>query len=251
MTLDLGSQDKSGGKGMKYSIAGDNLQIVTCELDPNEMMYAEAGAMVYMSGNMNFQAKAKGGLMKGLKRKLTGESFFLTEFTPSQGPGWVGFGGNAPGTIKCIELTPGKEFMVQKDAFLCAEHSVELEMAWQKKLGASLFGGEGFILQKLSGTGKAFIHATGDFVEMDLAPGQVVKVDTGSVVGWDSTVTYDIQRAGGLKSMMFAGEGVFLTTLTGPGKILLQSMNLPELAATLSRYMPEKESSGSSGFRIG
>ncbi len=232
---------------MKYNITGDNLQIVTCELDPNERMYAEAGAMVYMSGNMTFEARAKGGVMKCLKRKLTGESFFLTEFTPAQSPGYVGFGGNAPGTIKCIDLVPGKEFMVQKDAFLCAENSVALDMAWQKKLGASLFGGEGFILQKLSGQGKAFIHASGDFVEMDLAPGQIIKVDTGSVVGWDASVTFDIQRSGGLKSMMFAGEGVFLTTLTGPGKILLQSMNLPELAITLSRYMPQ-QSFGSSGL---
>lgn len=235
---------------MKYKISGDNLQIVTCELEPNERVYAEAGTMVYMSGNMAFEARAKGGVMKGLKRKLTGESFFLTEFTPHQGPGYVGFGGNAPGTIKAIELTPGKEFMVQKDAFLCAENSVQLDMAWQKKLGASLFGGEGFILQKLSGSGTAFIHATGDFVEMDLQPGQTIKVDTGSVVGWDATVAFDIERAGGLKSMMFAGEGIFLTTLTGPGKILLQSMNLPDLAMTLKRYMPS-DSSGSRTIQIG
>ena len=236
---------------MKYKITGDNLQIVTCELDPNERVYAEAGTMVYMSGNMMFEARAKGGVMKGLKRKLTGESFFLTEFTPGQGPGYVGFGGNAPGTIKAIELTPGKEFMVQKDAFLCAENSVQLDMAWQKKLGASLFGGEGFILQRLSGSGTAFIHATGDFVEMDLQPGQTIKVDTGSVVGWDSSVTFDIERAGGLKSMMFAGEGIFLTTLTGPGKILLQSMNLPDLAMTLKRYMPSDSSGSRGGITIG
>lgn len=236
---------------MKYKISGDNLQIVTCELDPNERVYAEAGTMVYMSGNMMFEARAKGGVMKGLKRKLTGESFFLTEFTPGQGPGYVGFGGNAPGTIKAIELAPGREFMVQKDAFLCAENTVQLDMAWQKKLGASLFGGEGFILQKLSGSGTAFIHATGDFVEMDLQPGQTIKVDTGSVVGWDATVTFDIERAGGLKSMMFGGEGVFLTTLTGPGKILLQSMNLPELAMTLSRYMPQDSSGRSGGIQFG
>jgi uncharacterized protein (TIGR00266 family) len=214
---------------VKYKITGDNLQIVTCELEPNERVYAEAGTMVYMSGNMMFEARAKGGVMKGLKRKLTGESFFLTEFTPGQGPGYVGFGGNAPGTIKPIDLAPGREFMVQKDAFLCAENSVQLDMAWQKKLGASLFGGEGFILQRLSGSGTAFIHATGDFVEMDLQPGQTIKVDTGSVVGWDATVTFEIERAGGLKSMMFA---------------------LPDLAMTLKRYMPS-DSSGSRGITIG
>ncbi len=225
---------------MKYKISGDNLQIVTCELEPNEKVYAEAGTMVYMSGNMMFEARAKGGMMKGLKRKLAGETFFLTEFSPTRGQGFVGFGGSAPGTIMPIQLTPGKDFMIQKTAFLCAENSVNLDMAWQKKLGASMFGGEGFILQKLSGKGTAFIQATGDFVEMDLQPGQIIKVDTGSVVGWDATVSYDIQRAGGLKTMMFAGEGVFLTTLRGPGKILLQSMNLAELAATLSRLAPRR-----------
>jgi uncharacterized protein (TIGR00266 family) len=224
---------------LKYKISGDNLQIVTCELEPNEKVYAEAGTMVYMSGNVTFEAKAKGGLMKGLKRKLAGETFFLTEFSPARSPGFVGFGGSAPGTIMPIPLTPGKDFMIQKTAFLCAENTVNLDMAWQKKLGASLFGGEGFILQKLSGNGTAFIQATGDFVEMDLKPGQTIKVDTGSVVGWDASVSYDIQRAGGLKTMMFAGEGVFLTTLKGPGKILLQSMNLAELAQTLARLAPK------------
>jgi len=235
---------------MKYEITGNNLQIVTVELEPNEMVFAEAGAMVYTSGNMSFKPKARGGIMKGLKRKLTGESFFLTEFSPKGGKGLAAFGGNAPGTIKPIPLSPGKEFLVQKDAFLCAEEGVNLDLAWQKKLGAALFGGEGFILQKLSGTGTAFIHATGDFVEIDLKPGQTMKVDTASAVGWDSTVKYDIQRSGGLKTMMFGGEGLFVTTLTGPGKILLQSMNLSELAAALSRYLP-KRSSGSSGFRFG
>lgn len=236
---------------MKYKISGDNLQIVTCELQPNERIYAESGSMVYMSGNMTFEARAKGGVMKGLKRKLTGESFFLTEFFPAQGAGFVGFGGNAPGTIKALQLTPGRDFMVQKDAFLCAENTVALDMAWQKKLGAAFFGGEGFILQKLSGSGTAFIHATGDFVEMDLQPGQVLKVDTGSTVGWDATVQFDIQRAGGLKTMMFGGEGVFLTTLTGPGKVLLQSMNLPELAATLHKFMPQQTSGSRGGFQLG
>ncbi|MFQ5910395.1 MAG: AIM24 family protein, partial [Thermoplasmata archaeon] len=147
----------------------------------------------------------------------------------------------------------GIDLLIQRTSQLAAmrrsQETVNLDMAWQKKLGASLFGGEGFILQRLSGTGTAFIHATGDFVEMDLQPRQTIKVDTGSVVGWDASVAFDIQRAGGLKSMLFAGEGLFLTTLTGPGKILLQSMNLPELAITLSRFMP-RGTSGSSGGLI-
>jgi uncharacterized protein (TIGR00266 family) len=235
---------------MRYRITGDNLQIVTIELEPTEKVYAEAGAMIHMSANMNMEAKARGGILKGLGRKLMGETFFLTEFSPRGGRGYVGFAGNAPGTIKPIELSPGKEFIVQKDAFLCAEDSVEMSLAFQKRLGAAFFGGEGFILQRLTGTGTAFIHACGDFVEMDLQPGQTIKVDTGSVVGWDGTVQYDIQRAGGVKTMFFGGEGLFLTTLTGPGKIIIQSMTLHNLATALMPYLPQAraDTSGSPGI---
>lgn len=234
---------------MKYDITGDNLELVTVELGANEKIYAEAGAMVHMSANMNMQAKAKGGILKGIGRKFMGESFFLTEFTVTGGSGVVAFGGNAPGTIKPIQLSPGKEFLVQKDAFLCAEDTVDISMAFQKKLGAAFFGGEGFILEKLSGNGTAFVHACGDFVEMDLKPNQTIKVDTGSVVGWDSTVAYDIQRAGGIKTMFFGGEGLFLTALTGPGKVIIQSMTLHNLATALTPFLPRGGgTSGSSGI---
>jgi uncharacterized protein (TIGR00266 family) len=232
---------------MRYKITGDNLQIVTIELEPHEKVFAEAGAMIHMSGNMLMETKARGGFWKGLKRKFMGESFFMTEFRPQGGRGYVGFAGNAPGTIKPIELAPGKEFLVQKDAFLCAEDGVELDIAFQKRLGAAFFGGEGFILQKLYGKGTAFIHACGDFIEMTLAPGQKIKVDTGSVVGWDASVTYDIQVAGGIKTSLFGGEGLFLTTLTGPGKIILQSMTLANLANALRPFLPTQ--GGTSGAR--
>ena len=234
---------------MKYKITGDNLQIVTIELTPNEKIYAEAGAMVHMSGNMGMTAKARGGILKGLGRKMMGETFFLTEFRPAGGPGYVGFGGNAPGTIKPIELTSGKSFLAQKDAFLCAQDGVNMKMAFQKRLGAAFFGGEGFILEELSGNGTAFIHACGDFIEMELKPGQTIKVDTGSVVGWDNTVNYDIQMAGGIKTAFFGGEGLFLTTLTGPGKVIIQSMTLHNLATALSPFMAVRgRTSGSSGI---
>ncbi|UCH90143.1 MAG: TIGR00266 family protein [Thermoplasmata archaeon] len=232
---------------MRYKITGDNLQIVTLEIAPNELIYAEAGAMIHISGNINMQAKARGGIMKGLKRMLTGETFFLTEFTSQGGTGICAFAGNAPGTIKPIPLGPGKDFLCQKDAFLCAENTIEMDMAFQQKLGASFFGGEGFIIQRLSGSGTAFIHACGDFVEMDLQPGQVIKVDTGNVVGWDSSVTYDIERVKGIKTMFFGGEGLFLTTLKGPGKIILQSMTLHNLATALSPFLPQQSSGRSSG----
>ena len=234
---------------MRYKISGDNLQLVTVELEPGERVYGEAGAMVYMSSNMNMEAKMRGGLLKAIGRKMAGETIFLTEFTPAGGSGIVAFGGNAPGTIKPIEIAPDKEFIAQKDAFLCAEDTVELSVALQRRLGSVFFGGEGFILERLSGHGTAFIHACGDFVEFELDAGQRLKVDTGCVVGWDDTVDYDIERVKGIKTMFFGGEGLFLTTLTGPGKVLIQSMTLHNLASALAPFLPgaAKGTSGSSG----
>jgi uncharacterized protein (TIGR00266 family) len=160
---------------MRYEITGDNLQIVTLHLDGNEIVYAEAGAMNHMSPNMQMEAKMKGGLFSGIKRKISGESLFLTEFTPAGSSGYVAFAGNVPGRIRPIELH-GTEFLAQKDAFLCAESGVHLDIAFTKKLGAGFFGGEGFILEKFSGDGTVFIHACGDFIEMDLSEGESVKV---------------------------------------------------------------------------
>ena len=236
---------------MKYKITGDNLQLVTIELKPGEKVYGEAGTMVYMSSNMNMEAKMRGGLLKAIGRKFAGETILLTDFTPTGGEGLVAFGGNAPGTIKPIELAPGRDFLVQKDAFLCAEDTVELSVAFQRRLGSIFFGGEGFILERLSGEGIAFIHACGDFVEFDLQAGQTMKVDTGCVVGWDGTVEFDIERVKGIKTMFFGGEGLFLTTLKGPGKIIIQSMTLANLATALAPFLPgtraPSETSGTSG----
>lgn len=225
---------------MKYNIYGNNLQVVAIELEPQRHVYGEAGSMVYMTGNVDMTAKAKGGFMKGLKRKMSGESFFVSEFRSTGGTGVVAFGGNSPGTIKPLELDGNKQFIVQKDGFLCAEDSIDLDMAFQKKLGGGFFGGEGFILQQLSGMGNAFVHAAGDFIEWNLQQGQVLKVSTGHAVAWENTVSYDIQRSGNVKSMMFSGEGMFLTTLRGPGKVWLQSMTLPQLAASLVPYLPNR-----------
>jgi len=225
---------------MEYKISGENLQLVTVQINPGEKIYAEAGAMVYMSGNMQMEAKMRGGLMKGIGRKFAGETAFLTEFVTAGGTGMVSFGGPAPGKIKAIDVMPGKDFIIQKDAFLVAENNVEISIVFQKRLGAAFFGGEGFILEKLSGTGKSFIHACGDFVEFDLAENQLLKVDTGMVVGWDSTVSYDIERLKGIKTMFFGGEGLFLATLKGPGKVILQSMSLNTLAATIMRGLQRR-----------
>ncbi len=237
---------------MKYKILGDNLQVVIIELNPGERVYAEAGAMNHMSGNMIMEAKAKGGIMAGLKRKfLMGESFFMTDFTPQGGTGFVSFRGNVPGKIMALDIQPGKEFLVQKDGFLAAQEGVTMDMAFQQRLGSGFFGGEGFILEKLSGQGMAFIHAAGDFVEYNLQPGQVLKVSTGCVVGFDSTVSYEISRVGNIKTMLFGGEGIFVTVLRGPGKVVLQSMTIANLAMALRPYLPQNTSgNGNSLLRI-
>jgi len=205
-----------------------------CEIQPNEKMFADSGSMIYMSANMQMGAKARGGVMSGLARKaLTGESFFMTEFTSQGGPGVVSFSAHMPGRIIPVDLRGGKVMMGQKTAFLCAEDSVTLETAMQKKIMAGVFGGEGLIIQRYRGEGTVFLEALGDIIEMTLAPGQKMLVDTGKAVAWEQTVTYDVQAAGGLKTMAFGGEGVFLASLTGPGKIYLQTMSLGELRAAL------------------
>ena len=228
---------------MRHEITGDNLQQVTVTLNPGESIFAEAGAMVNMSGNMNMNTGVKGGVLKGFKRMVTGESFFITEFSPDGGEGFVSFAGNVPGKIFPIFLK-GNEFIAQKDSFLCSESGIDLDVAFTKKIRSGIFGGEGFILQRYSGSGNVFLHCCGDIIELDLKPGEITRVSTGLVVGFEDTVTYDISLAGGVKSVLFAGEGLFLTTLTGPGRVILQSMDLARLAASLIPYLP-KQTSGS------
>jgi uncharacterized protein (TIGR00266 family) len=236
---------------MKYTITGDNLQLANLEIIPGETVYAEAGAMTYMSGNVSMEAKMKGGFMKGIKRKLTGESFFMTEFNAEGGTGLVGFSGNVPGKIMALDLRGGKEWILQKDSFLCAENNVDLDIAFQKRLGATFFGGEGFILQRTRGEGLAFAHAAGDLIEFDLQPGQLTKVSTAHCVGWEASVQYDIQAAGGIKTALFGGEGLFVTTLRGPGRVVLQSLTLAQLANALSPFLPKQGNGGGSLISIG
>jgi uncharacterized protein (TIGR00266 family) len=226
---------------MQYSIVGDNLQMVTISLADGERICAEAGAMVNMSGNIQMHTNMKGGLLGGLKRVVTGESLFLTEFIPDGGKGFVSFAGNVPGKIIPVTLN-GNEFIAQKDAFLCSEEGVHLEVAFTKRIRSGVFGGEGFILQRLGGEGKAFLHCAGDVFEMDLGPGEVVKIETGLVVGFESTVSYDIAFAGGVKTVLFGGEGLFLTTLQGPGKVIMQSLDIAKLASSLIPYLPRNTS---------
>lgn len=223
---------------MKHEIFGDNLQMVKLTLAPGEVINAEAGAMVNMSGNMKMDTQLKGGLLGGLRRVVTSETLFLTRFSPEGAEGFVTFAGNVPGRIFERKLN-GDEFIAQKDAYLCSDESVELGIAFTKKIRSGLFGGEGFILQRLSGNGMVFLHCCGDILEMNLAPGETVRVETGLVVGFESTVEYSIQLAGGVKTVFFGGEGLFLTTLTGPGKVIVQSMDIAKLASSLRPFLPQ------------
>lgn len=223
---------------MKYTITGDNLQFVNIQLDPDETVQSQGGAMRYMTGNVTMEAKMKGGLFKGLKRAFSGESMFLLDYTAHGGTGVLGLGGFAPGKIVDLDIGQGS-WLVQKTGYLGSELGVDLDIAFQKKLGSMFFGGEGLILEKLSGKGIAFVAACGDFNIVDLKPGEKYKVSTSNAVAWQESVQYDIEAAGGIKTALFGGEGLFVTTLTGPGKIIIQSMTLPDLAASLIPYLPQ------------
>jgi len=222
---------------LDYTIQGDNLQVVRIRLKPGQEVYAEAGKMVYKTANVSWESRMSGQslgekVLGALKRKLMGESLFFTYFRAAS-PGEVGFAGSYPGRIQAFELKPGQSVLVQRDAFLCGQSSVSLNIALVKRIGAGLLGGEGFILEKLTGPGTVFIHAGGDSVEFQLQPGETLQVDTGCIVGFDESVDYDVQLAGGIKTAIFGGEGLFLATLNGPGRVILQSMTLEKLRREL------------------
>ena len=226
---------------MKYTITGDNLQMVNVEVEPGEVIYSVSGAMSYMTGNMTLEAKAKEGVWGSIQRSMTGASLFLVKYEAQGGKGVVGLSQKAPGKIMDIDISKGGWF-VQKTGYLASEENVTLEMAFQKKLSSALFGGEGLIVQKVSGNGIVFIGGCGDLVVKELAPGEVIKVSTSNVVAWEDTVCYDISSIGGVKNALFSGEGLFVSTLTGPGKVVMQSMTLGDLAMALWPYMPQSSS---------
>jgi uncharacterized protein (TIGR00266 family) len=223
---------------LDYKIQGDNLQVVRVRLRPGQQVYAEAGKMVYKTANVAWDTRMTGNtlgekLMGALRRTFTGESLFVTYFR-SEGDGEVGFAGSYPGRIQHFELDAGQSVLCQRDGFLCAQPSVQLSVALVKKLGAGFFGGEGFILERLTGPGVVFIHGGGDFIEFKLQAGERLQVDTGCIVAFDSSVDYDIQFVGGIKTAIFGGEGLFLATLTGPGRVIVQSMTLNKLRRELA-----------------
>ena len=226
---------------MKHEIIGNNLQMVKIDLVPGEGIFAEAGSMVNMTGSFVMESQLKGGIISGIKRAVVGESVFLTRFSPGETSGFVSFAGTMPGKIFSVKVGQGREFIARRESFLCCDESVELDIAFTDKIRAGLFGGEGFILQRMTGEGMVFIHCCGDIIELTLKPDEVIKVQTGLVVGFDHTVSYDIALAGGITTALFGGEGLFVTTLTGPGTVVLQSMDMAKIAASLIPYLPKPE----------
>jgi len=230
---------------LDYTIQGDNLQVARVRLKPGQEVYAEAGKMVYKTANVQWETRMSGEtigekLLGALRRTVTGESLFLTYFR-ANGAGEVGFAGSYPGRIQAFDLAAGQSIMAQRDAFLFAQPTVQLSIALVKRLGAGFFGGEGFILEKLIGPGTVFIHAGGDFVEFNLAAGETLHIDAGCIVAFDETVDYDIQLVGGIKTALFGGEGLFLATVTGPGRVIVQSMTINKLRRELAPSKPSSD----------
>lgn len=223
----------------KYDILGGNLPAVVCELAAGESMVTESGSMSWMSSNMKMEITG-GGVKKMLGRMLSGDSAFLNKYTAEGKDGIIAFASSFPGAIKAVEITPGKSMIVQKSAFLASEPGVELSMHFQKKLGKGLFGGEGFIMQKLSGSGTAFIEIDGHGEEYELQAGEELIISTGYIAAMEETCTMDTVTVKGVKNMMLGGEGVFNTVVKGPGKVILQTMPISNVAELLMPFFADK-----------
>ncbi len=222
---------------MQYNIIGDSLPAVICTLQPGETMITESGAMAWMSPNMKMETSA-GGFGKAFGRMFSGESVFLNRYTAMNGQGIITFASSFPGSIRAVEIGPGRELIVQKSGFLAAQSTVELSVHFQKRFGAGFFGGEGFIMQRLSGHGTAFIEIDGHACEYVLAPGQSMIVDTGYLAAMDATCTMEVASVSGVKNALFGGEGLFNTVVRGPGRIILQTMPISKVAGALRPYFP-------------
>ena len=222
---------------MKYEIQGEPMPVVICQVDSGETVICESGAMSWMSPNMEMQTSG-GGAAKLFGRMFSGENLFQNHYTARGGEGLIAFASSFPGSIRAVEITPGRSVIVQKRAFLASEGGVEMSVFFQKKLGAGFFGGEGFIMQRLSGRGTAFIEIDGSAVEYFLAPGEQMVIDTGNLAMMDETVKMDIQQVKGVKNVLFGGESLFNTVVTGPGKIVLQTMPLIAFVSTIAGLLP-------------
>lgn len=226
---------------MKWDLQGTVMQILNIELKPGEKMISESGKMMYMSDNIKIDTKALGGFWKSLKRKFAHESFFLVEFSPQGGTGVVAFASEVPGKIIPAKLKAGEELICQKDAFLCSDPGVQFDATFTKRLGAGFLGGEGLILMKVKGPGQAFLNVGGEVTKLDLKANQKVRIDTTCLAMFDANMEYSVERVKGLKNILWGGEGLFLATITGPGRVWIQSMPITELAAKLAQYMPSEK----------
>lgn len=222
---------------MRYEIIGETVPAIEMTLNPGESVFTQSGGMVWQTDGISMSTNARGGLAKSLGRMFTGESVFMANYTADKPGAKIAFAATVPGCIVPVNISE-HELIVQKGSFLCAEQSVEMKVTFTKKIMSGLFGGEGFILQKLYGSGMAFLEVDGDMVERTLAPGEVLKVDTGNVVAFENSVSYDIETVKGLGNIFFGGEGLFLTKLTGPGKVILQTQNFNDFIGRVVARVP-------------
>ena len=225
---------------MEYKVIGQTVPVVEMTLNMGETVYTQSGGLAYQTEGIEMKTNARGGVMKSLGRMFTGESIFMANYTAQKDGAMVAFASTVPGNVMPVDLgkLPGG-LMIQKGSFLCAESNVETSVAFTKKFSAGLFGGEGFILQKAEGNGNLFLEIDGDPIQKDLAPGEVLKVDTGNVVAFQPSVSYEIETVKGLGNIFLGGEGLFLTKLVGPGRVILQSQNFKDFANRLVPYMPQ------------
>jgi uncharacterized protein (TIGR00266 family) len=232
---------------MRYDISGTVMQTVSIDLDRGERIVSQTHQMAWMSDGIAMDTHTGGGLFAGLKRAMSGGSLFITEYI-AEAPGHVAFAPRFPGTIMPVQLRPGQSLICRKETFLCAEYSVSLDIAFQQRLGAGFFAGEGFILQRVTGPGTVFLDLSGEVVEKTLGPGERLRVHAGHIGVQEPTVETDIQMVRGFRNVLFGGEGLFLATLTGPGKIWLQSMPILNLAEEIARHLPGNEEARGSGL---
>ena len=224
---------------MRYEIIGKTVPAVEFTLNRGESIYSQRGGMTWQTDGINMKTNARGGVMKSLGRMFTGESIFMNTYTANVDGAKVAFATTVPGDIVSVNVGENNGFTVQKSSFLCAEPGVDMSIAFTKKFSAGLFGGEGFVLQKAKGNGMLFLEVDGDPVERILAPGEVLKVDTGNVVGFESTVSYEIETVKGLGNIFLGGEGLFFTKLVGPGRVIIQSQNFGDFAGKILGMMPK------------
>ena len=223
---------------MKYQIVGDTLPAVICQLEPGEKMITEGGGMSWMSPNMLMETTSNGGIGSMIGRMFSGEKAFQNVYTAQGGEGMIAFASCFPGSIRAFEIAPGQEMILQKSAFLAGEVGIEMSVFFNKKLGTGFFGGEGFIMQRISGQGTVFAEFDGHVVEYELASGQQIVVDTGHLAAMTASCQMDIRSVPGVKNMLFGGEGIFNTIITGPGRVWLQTMPISNVAGVLRPYMP-------------